>query len=127
MPVLGALRELEQRTSDAGGALLRFGHLYGPGSSCASDGSFVHQVKAGKVPLVGGGTAVFSFTHAHDAATAVIAALDRPVSGALNIVDDDPAPMHQWPPCLAPTVDAPGPKGAPAALGLPWAVGMSPS
>lgn len=115
-PVLAALQELEQRTAEANGLVLRFGHLYGPGSIYAADGSFVKQVKAGKVPLVGGGTAVFSFTHSHDAATAIVAALDKDVSGALNIVDDDPAPMSEWLPVLADILGAKPPKGAPAAI-----------
>ena len=97
-PVLAALRELEARTAAAGGLVLRFGHLYGPGSIYAADGSFIRQVRAGKVPLVGGGTATFSFTHAQDAATAIVAALDKGRAGALNIVDDEPAPMHRLAP-----------------------------
>ncbi|MFF4351177.1 NAD-dependent epimerase/dehydratase family protein [Streptomyces sp. NPDC001530] len=116
VPVLEALKELELRTADAGGTVLRFGHLYGPGTIYAKDGSFVDQVAGGKVPLVGGGNSVFSFTHAHDAATAVIAALDKPTSGPLNIVDDHPVPMHEWLPELARMLGAPQPKKAPAAL-----------
>ncbi|MFP3989697.1 NAD(P)-dependent oxidoreductase [Streptomyces sp. E11-3] len=115
-PVLAALRELEERTTDAGGTVLRLGHLYGPGSSYAADGSFVRQVRAGKVPLVGGGGSVFSFTHAHDAATAVVAALDKPHTGPLNIVDDTPVPLRDWLPELARMLDAPAPKAAPAVL-----------
>lgn len=116
VPVLAALKELEQRTGDAGGLVLRFGHLYGPGSIYAADGSFVRQVKAGKVPVVGGGTATFSFTHSHDAATAIVAALDKSASGALNIVDDSPAQVSEWLPALAEMLGAKKPSGAPAAL-----------
>ncbi|MFF4730092.1 NAD-dependent epimerase/dehydratase family protein [Streptomyces mirabilis] len=116
VPVLDALKELEERTADADGTVLRFGHLYGPGTIYAADGSFVKQVAAGKVPLVGGGNSVFSFTHAHDAATAVVAALDRPASGPLNIVDDTPVALHAWLPELAGMLGAPRPKKAPAAL-----------
>ena len=43
--------------------MLRVGHLYGPGTIYAADGSFTQQVRAGKAPLVGGGTSVFSFSH----------------------------------------------------------------
>lgn len=118
-PVLAALTELERRTEDAGGLVLRFGHLYGPGSAFAADGSFVRQVAGGKVPLVGGGGAVFSFTHAHDAATAVVAALDKDASGPLNVVDDDPAPVREWLPVLAGVLGARPPKAAPAALARP--------
>ncbi|HTZ43004.1 MAG TPA: NAD(P)-dependent oxidoreductase [Jatrophihabitans sp.] len=113
-PVLDALRELEQQTTTAGGLVLRFGHLYGPGSIYAADGSFTQQVRAGKVPLVGGGTSVFSFTHAHDAATAVVAALDKDVTGVLNIVDDEPSPMSVWLPEFADLLGAKKPKAAPA-------------
>ncbi|GAA1306732.1 dTDP-glucose 4,6-dehydratase [Planotetraspora silvatica] len=116
-PVLDALTELEHLTTQAGGLVLRLGHLYGPGSIYAADGSFVRQARAGKVPLVGGGNAVFSFTHAHDVAGAVVAALDKPqVTGVLNIVDDHPAPLWEWLPELAAVLGAPAPKKAPAAL-----------
>ncbi|MFW6690805.1 NAD-dependent epimerase/dehydratase family protein [Streptomyces sp. MAR4 CNX-425] len=123
-PNLRALAELERLTGEAGGLVLRYGHLYGPGSGYAigaaaagaGDGAFTAQVRAGRVPLVGGGTAVFSFTHAHDAATAVVAALDKPARGALNIVDDDPAPVRVWLPVFAGLLGARPPKAVPAAL-----------
>lgn len=115
-PVLAALMSLEEQTLAARGVVLRFGHLYGPGSAFAADGAFTASVRAGKVPLVGGGNGVFSFTHADDAATAIVAALDREVAGALNIVDDEPAPLHRWLPEFAAGLGAPEPKRAPAAL-----------
>ncbi|MER7460618.1 hypothetical protein [Micromonospora sp. NPDC126480] len=76
----------------------------------------MRQVRAGKVPLVGGGTARFSFTHAHDAATAIVAALDRTTDGVLNIVDDDPAPVNDWLPALADILVVRRPRTAPAVL-----------
>ena len=115
-PNLRALTELEQRTRDAGGLVLRLGHLYGPGTIYAPDGSFVEQIRAGKVPMVGGGTSVFSFTHTYDAATAVLAALDSDATGALNIVDDDPATVATWLPVLAGLLAAPRPRRVPSAL-----------
>jgi nucleoside-diphosphate-sugar epimerase len=115
-PVLAALRELEDVAVGAGGLVLRLGHLYGPGSSFAQDGSFAAGVRAGKVPLVGGGTAVFSFTHAADAATAVVAALGRGATGVLNVVDDDPTPMHTWLPEYARALHARSPRAVPAVL-----------
>ena len=117
VPVLAALESLERQTAQAGGLTLRFGHLYGPGSMYAADGSFVQQVRARKIPLVGGGNAVFSFTHADDAASALVAALDLPeVSGVLNVVDDRPMPVYEWLPELAALLGAPAPKKAPAAV-----------
>ncbi|GAA1930292.1 NAD(P)-dependent oxidoreductase [Streptomyces sodiiphilus] len=120
-PVLGALRDLERQTTEAGGLVLRFGHLYGPGSVLAPDGSLTEQVRKGGLPLAGGGTAVFSFLHARDAATAVVAALDKDVTGVLNVADDDPAPMHVWLPHLARLLDVRPPRRVPAALVRPLA------
>jgi len=117
VPVLAALIELERLTVAAGGLVLRFGHLYGPGTGYAPDGSFAAQVRAGKVPLVGGGHAVFSFTHTEDAAGAVVAALDRGDAGRiLNVVDDTPVRLQDWLPAYADLVGGPAPKPAPAPI-----------
>ena len=113
-PNVKALRVLEQHTLSAGGTVLRVGHLYGPGTIYASDGSFTRQVLAGKAPLVGGGTSVFSFSHVHDVATAIVAAVDRRPGGAINVVDDEPAPMSTWLPYFADVVGAKPPKNVPA-------------
>jgi nucleoside-diphosphate-sugar epimerase len=115
-PNLAALVELERLTAQAGGLVLRFGHLYGPGSIYAADGVTIRQLQDGKLPIVGDGGATFSFTHAHDAASAVVAALDKDVTGALNVVDDDPTPVREWLPALARMVGAPAPRHVPAAL-----------
>lgn len=117
VPVLAALVELERATAEAGGIVLRYGHLYGPDTIYdAPNGSFVKQVKGGKVPLVAGGSATFSFTHTRDAAAAVVAALDSQAAGAFNIVDDEPAKMGVWLPVLAQILNAPKPKGVPTMM-----------
>jgi len=115
-PVLAALEQLEAAVQEVRGTVLRFGHLYGPGSSYAADGSFVRQVRARQVPIVGGGTATFSFTHARDAAAAIVAALEAPAPGIFNIVDDDPATMGRWLPVLADRLGAPAPRSVPTFL-----------
>ncbi|TCO42421.1 nucleoside-diphosphate-sugar epimerase [Kribbella antiqua] len=115
-PVLAALLELEQLTEEAGGLILRLGHLYGPGTIYAPAGAFVRLVRAGKVPIIGRGTGTFSFTHTDDAAAAIAAALDRTVSGALNVVDDEPAQVREWLPVLARLLNAPQPFRVPEAL-----------
>jgi nucleoside-diphosphate-sugar epimerase len=118
--VLGALVQSERLTLNAGGVALRFGHLYGPGSSFAADGATPRLIGAGRLPVVGGGTAVFSFVHAADAAAAVVAALDRPeVSGVLNVVDDDPATAEVWESELASLLHARQPKSMPTWLARP--------
>jgi nucleoside-diphosphate-sugar epimerase len=68
------------------------------------------------MPIVGKGSATFSFTHTHDAATAVVAALTRPVTGALNIVDDEPVLLRDWLPAVAEILGAKKPGKAPTAL-----------
>jgi len=115
-PILTALRELERRTLDAKGLVLRFGHLYGPGSAYAPDGWTTQQVRAGQFPIAGRGESVFSFTHADDAASAVVAALRGNDAGILNIVDDEPISTGQWLPGFAALVGAPAPRHVPAAL-----------
>lgn len=113
---LAAIQTLEKLTADAGGLVLRFGHLYGPGTPYALDGATVRQVREHKFPIAGKGTATFSFTHTHDAATAVVSALSRPITGALNIVDDDPALIRDWLPELARLLGAKAPSKAPTPI-----------
>lgn len=115
-PALAAVQDLEALTEDAGGLVLRLGHLYGPGTTFGADGSFVRQLRAGKVPIVGDGTATFSFTHTEDAASAIVAALDTRVVGALNVVDDEPALVSAWLPVLADVLSAREPRHVPVAL-----------
>jgi nucleoside-diphosphate-sugar epimerase len=53
---------------------------------------------------------MFSFIHAHDAATAILAAIEHPeVRGTLNIVDDQPTLAHDWLPEMAAMLGAPTP------------------
>lgn len=115
-PVLAALEELEQRTREAKGLVLRFGHLYGPGSFFSPTGSYAQQVREGKFPIAGKGASVLSFTHASDAAAAVVAALGSDTSGVLNIVDDTPVTIGEWLPAFATMLGAKAPRRVPAAM-----------
>jgi nucleoside-diphosphate-sugar epimerase len=110
-----ALTECERVTTQSGGLVLRFGHLYGPGTGFAPDGAVTERVRAGKMPIVGDGSGTFSFTHVHDAATAIVAALDKPERrGAVNIVDDNPITTGRWLPAFAAVAGGPAPKRVPA-------------
>jgi nucleoside-diphosphate-sugar epimerase len=95
------------------GIVLRYGPLYGPHSSIATQGATVEEIRAHKVPLVGQGTGVWSFVHLDDAATATVAALTRAQRGIYNIVDDDPALVSDWLPFLAECVGAKPPMHVP--------------
>ncbi|MFA9432182.1 NAD-dependent epimerase/dehydratase family protein [Egicoccus sp. AB-alg2] len=116
-PVADALKEMERLVADAGGVVLRLGHLYGPGTIYAADGSMTRMVSAGKVPIVGAGAARYSFVHVDDVASAVLAALDLPAGGGtFNVVDDHPLYLHDWLPWFAKQLGAKPPKRFPVAL-----------
>jgi nucleoside-diphosphate-sugar epimerase len=59
-------------------------------------------VRRRKFPLVGDAGAVWSFIHVADAAEATVAAIAHGSRGVDNVVDDDPAPVAEWLPALAP-------------------------
>ena len=86
-------------TGEPEGLVLRYGILYGPG---ASD-NLVAPVRKRRLPVIGGGTGVWSFTHVADAASATARAAERGRPGIYNVVDDDPAPVAEWLPYLAET------------------------
>jgi nucleoside-diphosphate-sugar epimerase len=92
-PLLDAIRTLESTVLTEPrltGIVLRYGPLYGPHSSLASDGTLIEDLRKRKFALVGKGTGVWSFLHLHDAATATVAALTQAKPGIYNIVDDEP-------------------------------------
>lgn len=51
--------------------------------------------------------------HVDDAAAAAVAALDSGSPGIYNVVDDDPAPVHDWLPEYAAALGAPAPRKVP--------------
>jgi nucleoside-diphosphate-sugar epimerase len=104
-----ALRHLEDAVVQAGGAVLRYGSLYGPG---AIDDQ-VNLVRKGMFPLVGGGTGYFSWVHLDDAASATVLAMEQRATGVFNIVDDEPAPVSEWLPYLAACAGARPPRRLP--------------
>lgn len=108
--VLEGVKRLEATTLAAHGTVLRFGHLYGPGTSFSPEGWFFREVQQGEMPLIGDATATFSFIHSQDAAAAIVAALASKERGVFNIVDDDPAEVREWLPMLAEMMGAPPPK-----------------
>ena len=112
---LAAIRFLEEAVLAAPleGIVLRYGNFYGPGTS----DSLVELVRKRQLPVVGGGTGVWSWVHVDDAAAATVAALERGRRGIYNVVDDEPAPVAEWLPYLAAAVGAKTPLRVPAWLG----------
>jgi nucleoside-diphosphate-sugar epimerase len=107
-----AISHLEDVVVRAGGAVLRYGSLYGPG---AIDDQ-VKLVRKRMFPLVGGGTGYFSWVHVDDAASATVLAVEQQAKGVFNIVDDEPAPVSQWLPYLAACAGAKPPRRVPKRL-----------
>ena len=95
------------------GLVLRYGGFYGPGT-----GDFLAEaVRKRQVPVIGGGTGVWSFIEITDAAAATLAAAGRGAPGVYNVVDSDPAPVAEWLPYLADILGAKPPRRVPAWLG----------
>jgi 2-alkyl-3-oxoalkanoate reductase len=95
------------------GLVLRYGGFYGPGT-----GDFLTEaVRKRHVPVIGGGTGVWSFIEVTDAAAATVAAVEGGAPGVYNVVDDDPASVAEWLPYLAQVLGAKPPLRVPAWLG----------
>ena len=109
---LPAIVALEGRVVDVGGLVLRYGMFYGPGTHF-DDGQVAHDVKRRRLPVVGKGTGRWSFVHVEDAAAATVLAVERGITGILNVVDDEPVPMREWLPMYARSIDAPRPLRVP--------------
>jgi nucleoside-diphosphate-sugar epimerase len=118
---LAALRRLEASVTGADwteGIALRYGGLYGPGTSLdAEGGEMIDMIRRRFFPIVGDGNGMFSFIHVADAADATLAAVERGTRGVYQIVDDDPAPLREWLPVVAETLGAPRPWRIPLWLG----------
>ena len=111
-PVMAAIRHVEEVVVGAGGAVLRYGWLYGPG---ATDDT-VALVRKRQFPLVGAGTGYSSWLHVDDAASAAVLAVEQQARGVFNIVDDEPAPASAWLPYLAASAGARPPMRVPVWL-----------
>jgi nucleoside-diphosphate-sugar epimerase len=107
-----ALRHVEDVVVKAGGAVMRYGALYGPG---ATDDQ-VTLLRKRQFPLVGRATGYASWVHLDDAASATVLAVEQKATGVFNIVDDEPAPASEWLPYLAACAGAKPPMRVPTWL-----------
>ncbi len=107
-----AVGHVEDVVLRAGGAVLRYGWLYGPG---ATD-DLVEPVRRRQFPVVGGGPGYSSWVHLDDAASATVLAVEQKAAGVFNIVDDEPAPASEWLPYLAACAGAKRPMRVPTWL-----------
>jgi len=112
---LKAIKYVEQTVPQAvpEGIALRYGSFYGPGASQV----LLDTLRKRQLPIVGGGTGIWSFIEITDAAAATVAAVERGAPGVYNIVDSDPAPVAEWLPYLARVAGAKPPLRVPAWVG----------
>ena len=121
---LTAMRHLESAVLGAEwteGIVLRYGWFYGPGTSMAPGEESFEMIRRRKFPLVGNGSAVWSFVHIADAAEATVAAIEHGSRGIFNVVDDDPAAVAEWLPALAQELGAKKPMRVPRFVGRMFA------
>jgi 2-alkyl-3-oxoalkanoate reductase len=116
---LAAIRHVEETVPLLAqeGIVLRYGSFYGPGASEV----MLEAVRKRRLPVIGGGTGIWSFTEVSDAAAATLAAVTQGAPGLYNVVDSDPAPVAEWLPYLARVAGAKPPLRVPAWLGRPLA------
>ncbi len=112
---LAAIKFLERTVLDAPleGIIVRYGGLYGPGSS----ETLAQILRRRMFPVIGDGAGYVSSTHVDDAAGGTLAALERGQRGIYNIVDDEPVPTREFIPAIAEALGAPKPLRIPAWLG----------
>lgn len=121
-PVLEPLAYLERVVTTASwttGIVLRYGGLYGPGTtmSLRPPGAHSELVRKRWFPIIGSGAGIWSFLHVEDAASATVAAIDRAERGIYQICDNEPAPVREWLPELAAALGAKPPFRVPRWIG----------
>lgn len=111
-----ALQQLEEIVNSyAEGVALRYGALYGPGTSLTDGGAQIKAIKARQLPLVGDAKAIWSFLHVGDAADAAVAALEHG-HATYNVADDDPVTVREWLVEVARLTGSPPPRRVPVWL-----------
>ncbi|TCC10490.1 NAD-dependent epimerase/dehydratase family protein [Kribbella soli] len=127
-----AVATLEAITAEAPEwVALRYGMVYGPDTWYTKGALMADLATTGNLPT---GPDITSFLHIDDAATAAAAALTWP-TGAVNVVDNTPAPASTWAPAFAESVGSPAAAADGGAAGdvpdevaaarTPWARGAS--
>ena len=120
LQAIQTLERIVSTTPGLNGMALRYGSLYGPGTSISAippEGEIVELIRQRKFPLIGNGAGVWSFIHVDDAARATQLAIERGTPGIYNIVDDEPAEVSEWLPDLAHVLGAKPPYRLPAWIG----------
>lgn len=111
-----ALVEMERLVAGyENGTVVRYGALYGNGTSLGPGGDQIEAIRKRAFPLIGDSDAVWSFLHVEDAADAAVAAMHGP-RGVYNIADDTPVRLGEWLVEVAGMLGAPEPRRVPVWL-----------
>ena len=106
-----AMDALDEKVTEAGGIILRYGVFYG----AANDG-LIEPVRKRQYPIVGDGGGYTNWIHLDDAAAATALALEHDGPAIYNVVDDEPAPVRAWLPVVAEVLGAKPPRRFPVWL-----------
>lgn len=97
---------------------LRAAGIYGPGRG------LVDRIRAGTYRVIGDGTSRVSRIHLADLVAAILAAAGSSATGAINVADDDPAPIGEVADAVAARLGLPPPPRVPAAAVSAEVAGM---
>lgn len=95
-------------------SILRGGYFYD--SESGHTRMIADGLRKRQMPVIGGGTAVWSMIHSDDAAGAYVAAAEKPTSGVWHIVDNEPVQVGVFLRDIAARLNAPAPRNVPAWL-----------
>jgi nucleoside-diphosphate-sugar epimerase len=98
--------------------VLRVAGIHGPGRG------LVDRIRAGSYRVIGDGRAHVSRVHVDDVVSAIVAAGMGETTGAVNVADDDPAPIGEVADAVAAQLGMPAPPRVPAASVSPEIAGM---
>jgi nucleoside-diphosphate-sugar epimerase len=87
---------------------LRAAGIYGPGRG------LVDRIRAGTYRVIGDGTSHVGRIHVVDLVGAIVAAATSSITGAINVCDDDPAPIGAVADAVAARLGRPAPPRVPA-------------
>ena len=95
-------------------SILRGGFFYD--SESAHTRMIADALRKRQMPIVGGGTAMWAMIHTDDAASAFVAAAEKPTSGVWHIVDNELVEVRSFLKQFATRLGAPEPRRVPALL-----------
>jgi dTDP-4-dehydrorhamnose reductase len=105
----GRARALAEAALDGNAIALRVAGIYGPGRG------LVERMRVGTYRVVGDGTGHVSRIHVDDLVEAIVRAGTCELRGAVNIADDDPAPIGEVADAVAALLGVPPPPRVPIA------------